>query len=276
MGAGFATVTEEEGVGVTSADVNGLTLCELRFPPGYVQDEVEPELPYLALVLEGALEKSFRTRTIHLGRASGLTMPVGATHGARFGSKGARVVIVKPRHESHPIADSLDRLVDLRGPGFSWLAWRLAGELRATDAAAPLAAEGFALELLARTSREARAERRVGRPPAWLRSAEELLRGRIGDRVGLSELADAVGVHPMHLARVFRACHGISVGEYGRRLRVAWAATEIARSDTPLATIAAQAGFADQSHFTRLFKHYVGTTPARYRDETGRTGQREA
>jgi AraC family transcriptional regulator len=29
--------------------------------------------------------------------------------------------------------------------------------------------------------------------------------------------------------------------------------------------IAAQAGFADQSHFTRLFKHHVGTTPARYR-----------
>jgi len=29
-----------------------------------------------------------------------------------------------------------------------------------------------------------------------------------------------------------------------------------------------QAGFADQSHFTRLFKHYVGTTPARYRQAT--------
>jgi AraC family transcriptional regulator len=276
MGAGFATVTEEEGVAVTSADVNGLTLYELRFPPGYVQDEVEPELPYLALVLDGELEKSFRMRTIHLGRASGLTMPAGATHGARFGSKGARVVIVKPRHASYPIAGSLDRLVDLRAPGFAWLAWRLAGELRATDAAAPLAAEGFALELLAGTSREARAERRVGRPPAWLRSAEELLRARIGDCVGLSELADAVGVHPMHLARVFRACHGVSVGEYGRRLRVAWAATEIARGDTPLATIAAHAGFADQSHFTRLFKLYVGTTPARYREETGRIGQRDA
>ena len=85
-------------------------------------------------------------------------------------------MVVKPRDASHPAADSLDRLVDLRGPGFSWLAWRLAGELRATDAAAPLAAEGFALELVAGTCRETAAEAHVGRSPAWLRSAEELLR----------------------------------------------------------------------------------------------------
>jgi len=276
MGAGFATVTEEDGVALTWANVNGLTVSELRFPPGYVQDAFEPELPYLALVLDGSLEKSFRTRTIELGRACGLTMPAGATHGARFGAKGARIVVVKPRDASHPVADGLDRLVDLRGPGFSWLAWRLAGELRATDAAAPLAAEGFALELVAGTCREAATEAHVGRSPAWLRSAEELLRARIADSIGLSELADAVGVHPMHLARTFRARHGISVGEYGRRLRVAWAASEIARRDTPLALIAAQAGFADQSHFTRVFKHHVGTTPARYREETGRIAQRDA
>src|SRR6266542_4452677 len=147
--SGFATVTEEEGVLVTSADVNGFTLAELRFPPDYVQDEFEPELPYLALVLDGALEKSFRLRTIQLDRACGLTMPAGAKHGARFGSKGARIVIVKPESASNAVGGCLDRLVELRGHGLSWLAWRLAGELRAVDAAAPLAAEGFALELLA-------------------------------------------------------------------------------------------------------------------------------
>jgi AraC family transcriptional regulator len=268
VSTGFATVTEEEGVLVTAAEVNGFTLAELRFPPGYVQGEFEPELPYLALVLDGGLEKSFPLRTMHLGRACGLTMPTGARHSARFGSKGARIVIVKPMNASNPACDCLDRLVDLRGPGFSWLAWRLASELRASDAAAPLAAEGLALELLAATSRETRAERHVGRHPAWLSSAEELLRTRIGDCLGLGELAGAIDVHPTYLARVFRARYGVSVGEYGRRLRLAWAATELARSDTPLAVIATQAGFADQSHFTRLFKHYVGTTPARYRQET--------
>jgi predicted AlkP superfamily phosphohydrolase/phosphomutase len=60
----------------------------------------------------------------------------------------------------------------------------------------------------------------------WLDGAEELMRERIGDCVGLSELAEAIGAHPTHLARTFRARYGVSVGEYSRRLRLAWAARE--------------------------------------------------
>jgi AraC family transcriptional regulator len=69
----------------------------------------------------------------------------------------------------------------------------------------------------------------------------------------------------VHLARAFRTRYGVSVGEYGRRLRLEWAAAEVARSDTPLALIAARAGFADQSHFTRVFKQHIGATPGAYR-----------
>jgi len=70
--------------------------------------------------------------------------------------------------------------VGLRGPGLAWLAWRLIGELRATDTAAPIAAEGLALELLAAASREARPPN-DRRPPAWLRAVEELLYTRTGE-----------------------------------------------------------------------------------------------
>jgi AraC family transcriptional regulator len=269
MHAGFATATEDDGVRITSADVNGFTLTELRFPPGYVQQPFEPELPYLAFVLDGSLQKTFRRRTMHLADATGVTMPVGARHGARFGARGARIAIVKVNGES-PMGGCLKGLAELRGRSLTWLAWRLVAELHASDAAAPLAAEGVALELLAATTRETQSDRAPARPPRWLSAAEELLRARIGHPVRLGELASATGVDPAHLARTFRAHHGMSVGEYGRRLRLAWAATELVRADAPLATVAAEAGFADQSHFTRLFKRYVGVTPARYRWEARR------
>jgi AraC-like DNA-binding protein len=261
----FATVAEEDGVSVTSAEVNGFTLSELRFPQSYVQGSFEPDLPYLAVVLEGGLVKSFPRRALELRRASAVAIPQGAIHGARFGSAGARILIVRPRNASDPVAGCFDRIAELRGCELTWLAWRLAGELRAEDAAAPLAAEGFALELLAATTRESRAERTHARPPAWLRAAEELLQARLVEPIGLAELAETVGVHPAYLARAFRANYGLSVGEYGRRLRLAWAAAELAGSETPLAEIASSAGFADQSHFTRVFRRHVGTTPARYR-----------
>jgi AraC family transcriptional regulator len=264
---GFASVTEEDGVLVTWAVANGFTLSELRFPAEYAQAWFEPESPYLAVVLEGGLEKSFRARTMRFARTAALSMPVGAAHSARFGGGGARIVIVKPTPDWNAPRRCLDRLAELRGRGYAWLAWRLAAELHAADAAAPIAAEGFALELLAAATRESDGPPR-GRRPEWLRAAEELLRERPPRGVG--SVAASVGVHPAHLARVFRAHHGVSVGEYVRRVRLEWAATELARSDTPLAVIATEAGFADQSHFTRLFKQHAGVTPARYRLETQR------
>jgi AraC family transcriptional regulator len=44
------------------------------------------------------------------------------------------------------------------------------------------------------------------------------------------------------------------------------AACELLRTaEWPLAVIAAECGFADQSHFTRIFRRMTGTTPARFR-----------
>ena len=249
----FASVVEQDGVLARTAPVNGFTVGELRFPARYIQTPFEPELPYLAVVIGGSLEKSFGVGMM-LPSGAALTMPAGATHGARFGPGGARVVIVKGP------SVGFDRLTQLRG--LALLARRLAAELHATDSAAPLAAEGIALELLAAAARESTP---AARAPTWLAAAEELLRSRRGECVRLGELAHALDVPPVQVARAFHTHHGVSVGEYGRRLRIEWAAGEVASGDRPLAEIAAEAGFADQSHFTRLFRRHVGTTPARYR-----------
>jgi AraC family transcriptional regulator len=93
----------------------------------------------------------------------------------------------------------------------------------------------------------------------------ERLDSRIGTRPSLAELAALARVHPVHLARSFRQHYGVSIGEYVRRLRLEWAAAQLAATQTPIALLAAQAGFADQSHFTRAFKRHTGLTPGRYR-----------
>jgi AraC family transcriptional regulator len=144
------------------------------------------------------------------------------------------------------------------------IAWRLAAELRAQDESWPLAAEGLALQLLALAARvDAPATRRR---PCWLRDAQELLHERSPQAASLSELAAEVGVHPAHLARSFRQAYGVTVGEYARALRLEWAADRLGDDMLSLAQVAAEAGFADQSHFTRAFHGWAGTTPGRYRE----------
>jgi AraC family transcriptional regulator len=74
-----------------------------------------------------------------------------------------------------------------------------------------------------------------------------------------------VGVHPVTLARGFRRAYGCSVGAYLRRLRVARAAQRLAETDDALAEIALEAGFADQSHFSNLFRRETGVSPSAFR-----------
>jgi AraC family transcriptional regulator len=147
--------------------------------------------------------------------------------------------------------------------GLTERAARLIQELDAPDDLAPLAAEAIALELLVMMARIEGAKLKP--PPSWLLRAQELLHERFARPLRISEVAQAVEIHPAHLARTFRAHFRVSIGSYVRRLRLEWAAVELGRSDSSLAAIALDAGFADQSHFTRAFKQQLGITPSVYR-----------
>ena len=70
-----------------------------------------------------------------------------------------------------------------------------------------------------------------------------------------------MGVHPVHLCRTFSEHFDCTLGEYIRRLRVLRGRQLLAIDDGGLAEIALQSGFADQSHFTRVFKKHFGLTP---------------
>ena len=86
----------------------------------------------------------------------------------------------------------------------------------------------------------------------------------------LTQIAAEVGVHPVYLATAFRQKFGVTVGEFVRRLRIEHACAELKKEDLPLSAIALQAGFADQSHFSKVFKSYVGMTPREYRSRRSR------
>jgi AraC-like DNA-binding protein len=67
------------------------------------------------------------------------------------------------------------------------------------------------------------------------------------------------------LAREFRRHFCCTAGEYVRRLRVDFACRALLQSDTALIEIAVNAGFSDQSHFTRTFRAAMGMAPAQFR-----------
>jgi transcriptional regulator GlxA family with amidase domain len=59
---------------------------------------------------------------------------------------------------------------------------------------------------------------------------------------------------------------GCTVGEYVRRLRFEFACQQILTTRRQLCDVALDAGFADQSHFNRMFRSQMGVTPFVYRN----------
>lgn len=81
----------------------------------------------------------------------------------------------------------------------------------------------------------------------------------------LPELAQALAVSPHHLSRVFRSATGHTIARHRMRLRVRGALERLGGGERDLARVAADVGFADQSHLCRVVRSETGSTPAALR-----------
>ena len=132
--------------------------------------------------------------------------------------------------------------------------------------------EGLALELVGALSRAACPARRRKLTPVWMVRAWDLIEARFTEPLKVEDIAAEVGVHPIHLSCVFRQVYRCTIGERVRRLRVEYAAEQLAGTDLPVATIAHQAGFCNLSHLSMYFKKQKGITPSAFRRSLRRSG----
>lgn len=151
----------------------------------------------------------------------------------------------------------------VRSPFVDQFGDRLDAELTAPDSMSEMVIESLATEVIVFASRFA--NKSDGGRKAWPDRARRLIEEEFASPLSLAGIASEVGVHPVHLARQFRASQGCTVGEYIRRVRVGFARRELVMTDKPIAEIALSAGFFDQSQLTKTFKRVTGQTPAAYR-----------
>jgi AraC-like DNA-binding protein len=107
--------------------------------------------------------------------------------------------------------------------------------------------------------------RSIGSEHKSVRLARDYIQSHFQDAISLHELASASHLSPFHLIRVFQRETGLPPHTYLTQARVERARALILRGQN-LASVAAETGFADQSHLTRHFKRILGITPGQYRN----------
>lgn len=109
--------------------------------------------------------------------------------------------------------------------------------------------------------------RRGGLAPWQVRCATDLMIARLGEDLSLSEPAAACGLSPGYFARAFRKSVGTPPYRWLLLRRVLHAKSLLRDPNMSLSEIAADSGFADQSHFTRVFTGIVGASPGAWRKQ---------
>jgi AraC family transcriptional regulator len=98
--------------------------------------------------------------------------------------------------------------------------------------------------------------------PRWrLRRAIDYVESRLAEPISLAEVASATGLTRMHFAAGFRAATGLRPHEYLLRRRIERSQEMLMTTDMTLVNVARAVGFQTQSHYSNVFRRFVGQPP---------------
>jgi AraC family transcriptional regulator len=239
----------------------GAHISRVMHPPGQRIEAHAHDWPVLTLFRVGGYHEAGEGGEIAFDGPSVVFQPAGAAHADEIGSAGLETLAMT--------FDPAWLGPDARAALPSRTCWRLGGPLcfaardlgavwlssDTTEPALRMATFGF---LVAMGSAWARIE-----SPPWVDTIE----GCLDDEMPMAVIARRVERHPAWVARAYRAWRGEGMGERVRRRRVERATLRLRMSEAPLADVAAECGFCDQSHMNRSFRAVLGRTPLEVRRE---------
>jgi AraC family transcriptional regulator len=219
-------------------------------------------------------------RRVTLPPGTGWLTPAGHGFSLRVRAAGphayARVSIDPIRFERFISANqdraapvALRRSYEIGGPQVQHLIGALSAEARAGTPSGLAFVDALTAALAQQLVRQAGVEARMPEPrrgglaPAVRRRVLELMDARPSAGLTVDVLADEAGLSPAHFARAFKESVGRAPHQHLMMLRLDRARRLLEERGAVLADVALRAGFADQAHFTRLFKRAFGVTPGR-------------
>jgi AraC family transcriptional regulator len=106
-----------------------------------------------------------------------------------------------------------------------------------------------------------------GLSPERLQRVRDYVEAHLDEDLSLTVLADIACLTPSHFSRSFKQATGVGPHRYVIQRRIECSKRLLRQTGRPLALIAQETGFADQSHLSHMFHREMGVTPGRFRAE---------
>lgn len=244
---------------------DGLTVSTVTLRAGRRFASHAHQLDQLCVVLKGHYEESCEVNRVSLHPGSVVWRRAGKLHTNTVGAEEVQAILadIEPQRSRQLTLSSMGPAAYFAPGTFDEIHRELLHETHRSDPTSHVAMEALVCLLAARVSRHA--ELPNAAMPEWLFQALELIRSQYSRSLSLSEIAAASSVHRVTLAVAFRHYLGRSVGTYITDLRVVHARRELQATQRPIAEIAQEAGFYDESHMGRVFRRRFGVSPGALR-----------
>lgn len=230
----------------------GASTSLIYYGPGVRQDSHDHDAPHISILLAGSFEETSYGQSLAPDAGTLRVRVQPFRHAVRFGPNGA-LMLRLPLQRKDCGAD-LVRFTSWLHPHHPRMCGRiLHGILRGDDDASALIGDFLAY---AKNDQESR-----GVPPAWLSAAHRRLRETPSTTI--TALAEHAGVTCVHFARVFKRYYHLAPSVMRRKIMLEKALRAMLARERGPAAAALEAGFADQSHLTRVTREITGVSPAR-------------
>ena len=262
---------------------NGIALESHKHVPAGTLGEHEHPAHFLTVLASGHVRYRWtiegRAKTAEHTPGSLYMLPAGTRDRLNWSGTTDRIVLAIMPHfltkaldETAHLADvELEARLDLRDRHINALVFALQADLEDGSPAGPIYGESLGTALAHYLIRRY-AVRRIhageykgGIPPARLNRVLDFLRQNYARDTRLWELAQLAGMSPHYFCELFKQSTGLTPHQYSLQQRIAYAKERLRNPEATVGQVARATGFADQSHFTKVFHRIVGVTPARFR-----------
>lgn len=266
----------------TSVEWRDITLENYRVPAILIPRHEHPQ-PFLHLVLRGNVEYQIRTKgrdlrfTSHPGTL--FVLPRGTVDEINWRGPTQRIAVaIQPRlltgaldETAHADDVELTEHWNLVDKHLSALLLEMTADLEDGSQAGRLYGESLA-NALAVYLLNRYAVRRItpvaykgGLPGYRLKRVLDFIADKLGEDITLSQLAAIAGMSPHYFSQLFKQSTGRTPYHYVLLKRIERAKEQLCNPKSSVMEAALGTGFQNPSHFARVFRQLVGTTPSRFR-----------
>ena len=245
--------------------LDGITLTDTEYTLKKV-DWHYHENAYFTFILYGNITEVSKTETYNCKAGSLLFHNCGQMHynlKSDGFTRGFHIEIKNGWKALHEISScKIKDCFEINSPSVKLLVYDIFREVKINDDQILLSVESLLLKIFSEMIYESG---KISCSAGWVNTVYELLQDRCTENVSLNELAQAAGIHPVHLSRDFPKYFKYYAGQYIRLLRLEKALSMFHDKNKSITEISHECGFSDQSHFIRCFREKTGLTPLKYR-----------